>query len=56
MRAATHHKSHSTTWLQHVRFKPVLPALNEMRMTDVAGSERSASRFASRCSGFIEPS
>ena len=41
---------------QHVKLRPVLPALNEIRITDVDGSERICSRFASRASGRIEPS
>jgi len=51
-----HHRSKRMTLLQHVKFRPVLPALNEIRMTLISGSLRIASSACSRLSALILPS
>lgn len=54
--AGFHHRSINTTWLQHVKFRPVLPALNEIKMTRTFGSVLIVSRLSWRFSFRIAPS
>ena len=44
--AGFHHMSMSTTLLQQVKFRPVLPALNEIRMSRMVGSVLIFSRLS----------
>lgn len=55
-KAGFHHRSTRMTLLQHVRFKPVLPALNEIRITRVERLDLIFCNTASRSSLFMDPS
>jgi hypothetical protein len=55
-RSTYHHRSIKITLLQQVRLRPVLPALNEIKMTLISGLFRMASRACSRLSARMLPS
>jgi hypothetical protein len=54
--AGFHHRSINTTLLQQVKFRPVLPALNEIKITLMLGSVLIFSRLSCRLSFRIAPS
>lgn len=55
-KAGFHHRSTRITLLQHVRFKPVLPALNEIKMTRMERLVLIFCRTASRSGLVMDPS